>query len=98
MLTNEKVLAAFREYLAADDVCEVVLTRRGYTVMEWNAPRSEWYNVQLCPTPEDLRDTLLSAYREYLSFQYSGDEQDEPTPAQQEEIQQKCDELLQLCQ
>lgn len=97
MLTNEKILAAFEEYLAADKVCEVVLTSRGYTVMEWNELRREWYNVQLCDTPEALRDALLATYRDYLTDQYTRDEQDDPTPAQQEEIRQKCEKMMELC-
>lgn len=93
MLTNEKVLEVFREYLAADDMCEVVLTSRGYAVMQWNGPREEWYNVQHCATPKALRDALLSIYHDYLAYQYLGDEGDVLTSAQQEEIRQKYAEL-----
>lgn len=98
MLTNEKVLDVFKDYLAADDVCEVVLTSRGYTVMQWEPQQNEWRDVQYCATPEDLRDALLSVYNEYLSYKCLSKGQDEPTPEQQEEIRKKCNALYMLCE
>lgn len=98
MLTNEKVLEAFREYLAEDSICEVVMTSRGYTVMLWEPKGNEWCHVQLCPTPEALRDELLSVYHEYLSFQTTAPAHEAPTPEQLEEVQRKCDEMLSRCE
>jgi len=34
MLTFEKVLEVFKDYLAADGMYEVVMTSHGYTVLE----------------------------------------------------------------
>lgn len=98
MLTNEKVLAAFQKYLASDDVCEVVLTSRGYTVMLWEPHLEEWCDVQYCATPEALRDALLSACHEYLSFQCLSRGQENPTPEQGAEIQKKCEAIYRLCE
>lgn len=63
MLTFEKVLKVFKDYLAEDTNCEVVLTKHGYTVMQWDENSKSWYGVEYCETPEDLRDELLSSYR-----------------------------------
>lgn len=63
MLTFEKVLEVFKDYLAEDTNCEVILTKHGYTVMQWDEKSKSWYGVEYCETPEDLRDELLSSYR-----------------------------------
>lgn len=62
-MTFEKVLEVFKDYLAEDTNCEVVLTKHGYTVMQWDENSKSWYGVEYCETPEDLRDELLSSYR-----------------------------------
>ena len=36
MLTFEMVLEVFKDYLEEDTDCEVVLTKHGYTVMQWD--------------------------------------------------------------
>ena len=63
MMTFEKVLKVFKDYLAEDTNCEVILTKHGYTVMQWDENSTSWYGVEYCETPEDLRDELLSSYR-----------------------------------
>lgn len=63
MLTFEKVLEVFRDYLAEDTDCVVVLTKQGYTVIQWDENSKSWYGVEYCETPEDLQDELLSSYR-----------------------------------
>ena len=63
MMTFEKVLEVFKDYLTEDTNCEVVLTKHGYTVMQWDKNSKSWYGVEYCETPEDLRDELLSSYR-----------------------------------
>lgn len=63
MLTFEKVLNVFKDYLAEDTACEVVLTKHGYTVMQWDEKSKDWYGVEYCETPEDLSEELLSSYR-----------------------------------
>lgn len=71
MLTFEKVLEEFKEYFAEDKECEVVSTSRGYTVMFWNEPRKEWYDVKCCETPKDLQDVLSYGLREFEAFRLS---------------------------
>ena len=40
MMTFEKVLEVFNDYLNKDSVLEVVNTKRGYTVMIWDEKMS----------------------------------------------------------
>lgn len=62
MMTFEKVLAVFKDYLAEDTNCEVVLTKHGYTVMQWDEKSKDWFGIEYCETPKDLRNELLSSY------------------------------------
>ncbi len=69
MLTNERVLKIFADYLEKDQALEIVPTRHGYAVMLWDKAGQDWSEVTCCPTPEDLFDKLLDAatgYQEYL--------------------------------
>lgn len=63
MMTFEKVLEVFKEYLTEDTNCEVVLTKHGYTVMQWDEKSKDWFGLEYCATPEDLQEELLSSYR-----------------------------------
>lgn len=68
MLTFEKVLSGFQSYLAEDTMYEVLLTSRGYTVMEWDDKAQNWDSAKVCHTPEDLKNYLLDAYSGYLAY------------------------------
>lgn len=57
MLTFEMV------YLEEDTDCEVVLTKHGYTVMQWDEKSKTWYGVEYCETPEDLQYELQGSRR-----------------------------------
>lgn len=96
MLTNEKVLEVFRDYLAQDPAYEVVTTSRGYTVMAWNGYRGEWYDVRLCATPEALRDALMDAYANYLRYGISPDARD-LTEAEEQAVWAKLRMMLERC-
>lgn len=63
MLTFEMVLEVFKDYLEEDTDCEVVLTKHGYTVMQWDEKSKTWYGVEYCETPEDLQYELQSSRR-----------------------------------
>lgn len=72
MVTNEKVLDIFVDYLEKDQALDVVSTRRGYAVMLWDFKGQDWSDVKCCTTPEALFDKLLDsfvAYEEYLLLQ-----------------------------
>lgn len=68
MLTFEKVLAIFSDYLNEDKRYEVVTTSRGYTVMEWDSTTGDWAETWFCSTPEKMRDILLDAMAGYLEY------------------------------
>lgn len=68
MLTFENVLSGFRDYLSEDTLYEVVMTTRGYTVMEWDEKSQDWDCAHLCRTPEDLKGFLLGAYSGHLAY------------------------------
>ena len=55
MLTFEKVLAAFKDYLEEDDRYTILMTPRGYTIMEWDASQQNWAGAEICATPERMR-------------------------------------------
>lgn len=68
MLTFEKVLSAFKDYLAEDTRFEVIMASRGYTILEWNSNNRELESATFCPTPEAMKDTLLGAMSGYLQY------------------------------
>jgi len=68
MLTFEKVLSVFKDYLSEDTRYEVLMTSRGYTVMEWDSSQRDWANAQICPTPESMKNILLEAQAGYLEY------------------------------
>ena len=69
MLTFEKVLSGFKEYLTEDTMYEILMTSRGYTVMEWDDKAQDWDCAHICQTPEDMKGFLLKAYAGYLAYQ-----------------------------
>ena len=69
MLTFEKVLEVFKDYLASDDMYEIVMSSHGYTMLEWDCRMGDWVSLKLCKTPQDMADTLLCGYEGYLEYQ-----------------------------
>ena len=41
MLTYEKVLEVFKDYLAEDDSCEVLIASQGYLVVDWDSRKND---------------------------------------------------------
>ena len=68
MLTFEKVMAVFKDYLSEDTRYEIVMTSRGYTVLEWDSIANTWAGEELCATPEIMRDVLLNDFTGYLEY------------------------------
>ncbi len=68
MLTFEKILSVFENYLTEDTMYEVLMTSRGCTVMEWDDKAQDWDSAKICRTPEDLKAILLEAYSGYLAY------------------------------
>lgn len=96
MLTFEKVLEVFKEYLEKDNICEVVTTKQGYTVMYWDNKAEDWYAVIYCKTPEDMRDALLDGYSDLQEQQYTLNKRN-LTDEEQKSITEKCNMLQNQC-
>ncbi len=97
MLTFEKVMEVFKDYLDEDTRYEIVMTSHGYTVLEWDSGANTWAGEKLCATPEIMRDVLLECfigYLEYKAITASG----EITEAEQERITSQRQMLLEKLQ
>lgn len=44
------------------------MASRGYTILEWNSNNRELESATFCPTPEAMKDALLSAMAGYLQY------------------------------
>ena len=95
MLSFENVLECF-ELIIQAGICEVLMTRHGYAVMEWDEEEREWFNVTHCDTPEALRDAVISAYEGYLRLMFVSDFH-EPTEEETCMIQKRSSNLRLLC-
>lgn len=96
-MTFEKVLDVFKDCFLEDTNCEVVLTKHGYTVMQWDENSKSWYGVEYCETPEDLRDELLSSYRMSESEKATKRKQ-ELSKKEIADIKELCQKLVQKCE
>ena len=97
MLTFEKVMVVFKDYLAEDTRYEIVMTSRGYTVLEWDSKANTWAGEELCATPELMGDVLLDCFTGYLEYKTiiaNG----EITKAEQERITTQRQALLEKLQ
>lgn len=76
MLTFERILESFADYLAADKDVEVILTQHGYTCLSWDDQRHSWESVEVCETPEKLLDALTNAVLTFEALKQLGGERD----------------------
>ena len=96
MLTFEKVLTVFYDYLQQDPLYEVVLTSHGYTLMAWEPERKQWYSAEFMATPEILANSLLDAYSSFREDQITDNNRD-LTQQEQIELKKECDLFLAEC-
>ena len=95
MLSFENVLDCFEPVIQAG-ICEVMITRHGYVVMEWDEEEREWFNVTHCDTPEALREAIISAYEGYLHLMLVADFH-EPAEEEMRMIRKRSADLRLLC-
>ena len=95
MLTFEKVMEVFKDYLAEDTRYEIVMTSHGYTVLEWDSKANIWAGEELCGTPESMRDVLLDCFTGYLEYK-AITANGEITEAEQERITAQRQKLLDM--
>lgn len=72
MLTFERILEVFADYLDSDSDVEVILTRHGYTYLVWDDARHTWETCEACATPENLLDMLIGAVQSYEEIRQLG--------------------------
>ena len=97
MLTFERVLNAFEDILQQDPLYEVVSTSHGYTLLAWDEHRNQWDSGELLETPEAMLDALLGVHSSYLESELLGDERDDLTEQEEEEIEARCRRLRGKC-
>ena len=64
MLTFEKVLEIFADYLAADETTEVYISRHGCVRVEFDQD-FRYCTGEVCHTPKELFNLLADDYRTY---------------------------------
>ena len=96
MLTFEKVLAVFTDYLQQDPLYEVILTSHGYTLMAWEPERNQWYSAEFMATPENLMNSLLDVYASFREDQITGNDRD-LTRQEEAELKRECAQLRNKC-
>ena len=96
MLTFEKVLAVFADYLQQDPLYEVILTSHGYTLMAWEPERNEWDSAEFMATPRNLMNSLLDAYANFREEQITDNDRD-LTRQEEAELKKECAQLRNKC-
>lgn len=97
MLSFEKILQVFEDLLRQDPLYEVVSTSHGYTLLAWDEHRNQWYSAELLETPDSMLDDLLGVYSSYLESELLGNERDDLTEQEEEEIEARCQRLREEC-
>ena len=92
MMTFEKVLDIFEDYLALDMEMEVCKSRSGYIRVDFNGPEEllGYCSGMVCRTPKELFDLLLSDYESYLEIQR--------TKGRRDVTEEDKNEIAALCQ
>lgn len=101
MLTYEKILSVFAAYLSEDEDYDVVQTKRGYAVVNWEDEQGVYGDAQCFPTPELFLERVLAAYREYHEYamlERSGDTERDVTPEEEKELDKLCATMRAKCQ
>ena len=95
MLTFEKVLEIFEDYLAQDMELEVYKSRYGYVCVSFNGspPDPPYCEGDVCRTPEELFDHLLVEYESFASIQLTKGRREE-NEADEEQVRRLCQKYL----
>ena len=96
MLTFEKVLEVFADYLQQDPLYEVLRTSHGYTLLAWEPERDDWYSAEITATPDILLDKLVDAYASFREDQITDSDRD-LTRQEEAEIKKECAQLRSKC-
>ena len=96
MLTFEKVLEVFDDFLSNDECCEVVMTTRGYVVLDWPSKHNNFPTAVYCGTPEELMESILSTYNSELDLRITHGQRD-MMEHEAAEIKAKCEQMWEKC-
>lgn len=72
MMTFEKVLSVFADYLKQDTAVEVITTSRGYSVLRWSEREKNWADFEHCSSPEKMFAELSNQYESFRFIQITG--------------------------
>ena len=97
MMTFEKVLEVFNDFLLNDKECEVVMSKRGYIALDWGSAVNNWnLAAEHCETPEDMMEWLLSTYSSELEMRVTCGRRD-PTEQEAADIKTQCELMQEKC-
>ena len=65
MLTNEKILEVFGEFLKTDPETEVVLTSKGYIILNWCKVSNDFVSYNYCKDSEALLKGISDCFLNY---------------------------------
>lgn len=83
MVTVEKVLEIFDDYLKEDTACEVIPTKRGYIVGMWDNKARDYEFLNFFEEADDLKEHLLIVYSSYLEYKFTQGIRDDLTSEEQ---------------
>ena len=99
MLTFEKVLEVFEDFLDKNKSYEVLHTSQGCMVVNWACcVRNDWVTGQLCRTPENLRDALRFGFVEHQSLCLTDSYKRDLTDQEYQDIERMGMELAARCE
>ncbi len=93
ILTFERVLEVFREFIQTDNTFDVVPTKYGYTILNWERFHKFWDSAIVYPTPESLRDALMEKFSFYWEDALTQCERD-LTETEEREIEKRRQTIL----
>ena len=62
MLTFDKLLSAYVDYLSTDEDIEIITTKKGYVGLTWDSERCVLCETEFLETPEAMKEFILSSY------------------------------------
>ena len=95
-MTFDKVLEVLDDFLSNDSDCEVLMTSRGYVVMDWEGPKCDSAVIKLCKTPEQLLEKILDTYEQELLLRATRGREN-PTEQECARVEAECNILREKC-
>jgi len=62
MLTFDKLLSAYTEYLSTDTDIEIITARHGYLGLTWDNERGTLDDTVVMKTPKEMKKFILDSY------------------------------------